>query len=160
MTKPSEYPERMLKALVKVRDCCPAMGVDDPTILPTKWHLARNAGIVSARELELAEKYAVSRNSCFMPQELTVEQEVRRLVGVAGDLDAAMHEMKERGWILTWEDHAWPTKDGLDHGRLLMRTWYRKAFDAVKSDIRTIVVAVITAVIVTIATTLIIQLLD
>ncbi|TET75880.1 MAG: hypothetical protein E3J42_02555 [Dehalococcoidia bacterium] len=46
---------------------------------------------------------------------------------------------------------------GIDHGKWLMRAWYRKAFDAVKGDIRTVVVAIITAIIITVVTILILK---
>jgi len=77
--------------------------------------------------------------------------------------------MKRRGWVEfsdlgvhgKYSPALFPTiPNGIDHAHWLMRPWYRKALDALKGDVRTIVVSVITAVIVTFLTTWLLRILD
>ena len=147
MTKPSEYPERMLKALVKEYDVPGNVSIRRDGMPLTI--LAVRAGIVE--DYETRER---------------ISNTVVRLVygDFPSEIEAALRLIEEAGWVTKLgsasDPSIRPTVEGLRHGRWLLRPRYRKAFDAVKGDVRTVIVALVTATIVTIATTLIIEGLD
>jgi hypothetical protein len=134
--KPSEYPDVILKSLVKAYD-------------DMNNNKARSEGFSFIEILDLAG----------MIQEYST-----------GDIDTKeiynyLHELQANSYIYEsgYADRS-PlyklTREGIRYAYWLMRPWYRKAFDFMKGDVRTIVVSVITALIITVATFFIIRALD
>ncbi len=155
----SKYPEYLLKALVRIRDAYPALIEQDPTSMPSKWELAQKSGIISSNDLELVYEYRITWSSMIGTPETPEDKERTGILRfVDENLDAAVKEMKERGWLsLVWEGGIWPSSDGVDYGRMLMRHWYVKMWDFFKGDVRTALITVITAVVITIITTLVLR---
>jgi hypothetical protein len=134
--KPSEYPDIILKSLVEAYD----------DMSNTK---ARTEGF----------NFLDILNHTGMTNEYA-----------AGDIDTKeiynyLHELQANSYIYEsgYADRS-PlyklTREGIRYAYWLMRPWYRKAFDFMKGDVRTIVVSVITALIITVATFFIIRALD
>jgi len=145
--KPSKYPERILKALVK------------------EYYESGNESI---RRDGMALSILAVRAGIVEDHKTQVQVSNTKVCSSYGDFvsetDAALREMEELGWVKkqgsAGDLYILPTAEGLRHGRWLLLSWYSKAFDAVKAEFRTIIVAVITAAIVSVVTTLIMQLLD
>ena len=142
----SKCAERMLIALVKKYDQDP-WTLSEPGFGLDGWDLAGKAGIISAKKIEEYRRQALS--------------------GYPSDIPEMTSLMKQRGWIEfsdlgaygKYSKALFPTVEGIDHAHQLIRPWYRKALDVLKGDIRTIVVAVITAIVITLLTTWILRLL-
>lgn len=159
--KPGQYPEQMLKTLVKEYE-----GSEDAKV--RAWgmegqKLAIKAGIFSAEVIESALKgYHYEFDVADYSYSSSVD--TRPLM----EINAAVRNMKVRGWITLLsteegvaEDGVYgslkPTPEGMAYAHQIMRPWYHKAWDFFKSDIRTIVVAIITAIIITLLTTLVLR---
>jgi len=142
----SKCAERMLIALVKEYDWNPAM-LSEPGFGLDGFDLAGKAGIISAKKVEEYRKAFFSGYPSGIPVMTTL--------------------MEERDWVEfsdlgTYGEHSkalFPTVEGIDRAHWLMHPWYHKALDALKGDVRTIVVAVITAIVITLLTTWILRLL-
>ncbi len=143
----SKCAEKMLVALVKEYDQN-AFILSEPGFGLDGWDLAAKVGITPAEKVE--------------------EYRQAFLSGCPGDIPEMASLMKRRGWVEfsdlgvygKYSPVLFPKVEGIDHAHWLMRPWYRKALDALKGDIRTIVVAVITAIIITLLTTWILRLLS
>jgi hypothetical protein len=155
--KPGQYPEQMLKTLVKEYESSGDAGVRAWGMEGRK--LVVKAGIFSADVIESALKG------------YQYEFDIGEYVYISNvdtrplkEINAAAEYMQTKGWITlssTEEGMAAdgvygnlkPTPEGIDHAHQIMRPWYRKAWDFFKNDVRTIVVAIITAIIITLLTT-------
>jgi len=81
------------------------------------------------------------------------------------DFPAAFHLLEIRGWAESSELGAYgssspafyPTSAGIDHAHHLMRPWYKRMWDYFEGDIRAIVVAAMTAIVITVITNLILD---
>jgi hypothetical protein len=134
--KPSEYPDVILKSLVKAYD-------------DMNNNKARAEGFSFTEILGLAG----------MRQEYTT-----------GDIDTKeiynyLHDLRTSGYIYEsgYADSSQSyklTREGICYAYWLMRPWYRKAFDFMKGDVRTIVISVITALIITVATFFVLRALN
>ena len=155
----NKYPEYLLRALVRQRDAYPGLAEMDPTFMPSKWELAHKAGLISSKDLKLVYKHHLTSTSMIgSPETPEDEKRIGVLRAVDENLDAAIREMRQRGWLpAVWEGGIWPSTTGVDYGRMLLRPWYCKVWDTVKADARTVVIAVITAIIITVVTTLILR---
>jgi hypothetical protein len=161
--KPVQYPEQMLKTLVKEYEISGAAEVRAWGIEGRE--LAVKAGIFSAEVIESALKgYRYELEFSDYVYSLSVNTQPLM------EINAAVRYMKTKGWItlLSREEPAVeegvysslkPTPEGIDYAHKIMRTWYRQAWDFFRSDVRTIVVAVITAIIITLLTTLVLRVL-
>jgi len=140
--KPIEYPGRMLKVLVKEYDVPQNVSIRcNGMSLIT---LAVKAGIVGDYEA----------------QERISNTAVRSHYGnFVSEIEATLRHIGKEGCVekrgSAADTYILPTVEGLRHGSWLLRPRYRKAFDAVKGDVRTVIVALITAAIVATITTLI-----
>lgn len=162
--KPREYPERMLKGLVKDYELSAdadvrAWGMEGR-------ELAVEAGIFSAEVVKRAlvgYKYEPEMDDYVY----TVGNSDTRFVK---EINAAAAYMKEKGWITVLpagegmaEDGVYsrlkPTSKGIDYAHQIMRPWYRKAWGLLKKDVRTIVVAIVTTIIITVLTNWVLGLL-
>ena len=156
--KPGQYPEQMLKTLVREYEISGDAGVRAWGMEGQK--LAVKAGIFSAKIIERALKgyrydFQVGDYSYSLSN-----PDIQSLI----EINAAARHMQAKGWITLLsaeegvvEDGVYgrlkATPEGIDYGHQIMRPWYRKAWDFFKSDVRTIVVAIITAIIITLLTT-------
>jgi len=135
MTMSRKWALQMLKAIVRVYDSDP-LRFSDPGSALDVWELCIKAGIYAEKDVSLQTFYG---------------SPWRDAVG------AVIDEMKGREWVDTnaafGQIWIWPLPEGIDEGRRLMRPWYQKAWDFFKGDIRTIVITVITALIITVLTT-------
>lgn len=162
--KPGQYPEQMLKTLVKEYESSGDAEVRAWGIEGRK--LAVKAGIFSAKVVESALKgYRYEFDIGDYSYSSSVD--TRSLM----EINAAVRYMQAKGWVTLLpreegvvEDGVYgslkPTPSGIDYAHQIMCPWYRKAWDFFKSDIRTIVVAIITAIIITLLTTLVLRILD
>ena len=162
--KPRQYPEQMLKTLVGEYES--SGGADVRAWGMEGRKLVVEAGIFSAEVMERALK-GYKYDELVGDYVYTVSNPDTRF---AKELNAAARYMKDKGWISILsaeegrvEDGVYsrlkPIPKGIDYAHQIMRPWYRKAWDFFKSDIRTIVVAIITAIIITILTTLVLRIL-
>ncbi len=161
--KPGQYPEQMLKMLVKEYESSEDAKVRAWGIEGRK--LAVKAGIFSAEVIENALKgYRYEFDVADYSYSSSVDTQPLM------EINAAVRHMKVRGWITILpteegvaEDGVYgslkPTPKGVDYAHQIMRPWYRRVWDFLKSDIRTIVVAIITAIIITILTTWVLRIL-
>ena len=161
---PGQYPEKMLKTLVREYEISGDAKVRAWGMEGHK--LAVKAGIFSAEVIERALKgykyyydvgdYSYSGDNPDTPSLM--------------EINAAARHMQDKGWITVSsaeegviEDGVYsrlkPTPEGIDYAHQIMRPWHRKAWDFFRSDIRTIVVAIITAIIITLLTTWVLRLL-
>ena len=154
--KLSEYPNQMLKALVNAYNQYPG-DLSEPNSGMDLWGLAVSADIISREDVSIFHEHWVGGDSTF------------ELHGVVvGDIFAAADERRRRGRMRTVKEEfdeqricvLLPTPEGIDYAKWLMRPWYRKMWDLFKGDVRTIIVTVIIAVIITILTNWILRMLD
>ncbi len=153
--KPSEYPERMLKALVVSFDQYPGE-LSEPGLGFNARGLAASAGIISREEAPVFRDHWERGDSTFEFHGV-----------VASDILAAVDNLEQRKMMrIVWRGTAWESEcallptipKGLEYGRFLNRSWfYRELWYPIKSNIKTVVIAVITAIIITILTTLILK---
>jgi len=141
--KPTEWATQMLRVLILEYNNNPAR-FSDPGQAIDIWELAVKAGIILSEKVSMQNFYSghPSRDA----------------------IDTVIAEMKRREWIdingtfgQTWISRLLPA--GIDEGRRMIRPWYQKAWDFFKSNGRTMVVAVITALIITILTNWILRVL-
>ena len=161
--KPRQYPEQMLKTLVRKYEISADAEV-------RAWgmkgrELAVEAGIFSAEAMERCLKgYEYDYIVCDYAYSVNNPD-----VELAKEINGAAEYMKDKGWISISSAgenmgeegvYSWlkPTPTGIDYAHELMRPWYRKVWDLLKGDIRTIVVAIITATIVTLLANLVLRL--
>lgn len=130
-----DWATRMLKAIIHEYDCNPAR-FSDPGLALDIWELAVKANIFKDKDVSMQNFYS---GHPFRDA-----------------IDTVVDEMKEREWVNTsgtaGQTWIWPLPKGIDEGRRLMRTRYQKVWDFFKGDIRTIIVTIITALIITILT--------
>ena len=160
--EPGQYPERMLKTLVKEYESSEDAGVRAWGIEGRK--LAVKTGIFSAEVIESALK-GYRYDFAIGDYSYSLSVDTQPLMEING----AVRYMQAKGWITLLppedgvEDGVYsilqPTPEGIDYAHQIMRCWYRKAWDFFKSDVRTIVVAVITAIIITLLTTWVLRVL-
>ena len=127
--KPSEYLERMLKALVKEYD------------VPGNESIRRNGMPVTT----LAIKAGIVEH--YENQQLTSNTPGPTIYGdFPSETEANLRIMEERGWVEKLgppnDVYVRPTDEGLHHGKWLLRPWYLKALDPVRA-IRAIYVATV-----------------
>ena len=161
--KPGQYPEQMLKTLVKEYESSEDAEVRAWGMEGRK--LAVKAGIFSAEVIESALKgYRYELEFSDYVYSLSVNTQPLM------EINAAVKYMRAKGWItlLSQEEPAVeegvysslkPTPEGIDYAHKIMRPWYRKAWNFFKSDVRTIVVAVITTIIITLLATWVLRIL-
>jgi hypothetical protein len=79
------------------------------------------------------------------------------------DIPVFIAEMKAREWVTQYQSEEGyhtviePTPKGIDEGRRLLRPRYIKMWDFMKGDVRTVIVAGITAVVVAVVTALVMR---
>ena len=129
--KPSEYPERVLKALVKEYDS----NLEIRSNGMAEDSLAGKAGVVD----DYTEEIIPNKKWTYGPFQLEMHAAIR----VLEDAKYVTAEWSGSDTLIK------PTYEGLDHARWLMRPWYRKISDYFKGDIRTIVIAVVIALLTT-----------
>jgi hypothetical protein len=133
--RPMEWAARMLKVLICEYEDNPAR-FSDPGQAIDIWELAVKAGIISGEKVSMQDFYS---GHPFRDA-----------------IDTVIAEMKRREWISTDSTFAqtWVflLPAGIDEGRRIIRPWYRKVWDFFKGDVRTIIIAVITALIITLLT--------
>jgi hypothetical protein len=141
--KPSEYPERMLKALVKEYD------------MPENASIRANgmALAILAAEAGIVKDYET--------QERISNTEVRYSYdNFFPEIVATLGLMERAGWVEKRGSAAdlciLPTVEGLCHGRFLNRSWcYREIWHPIKSDVRTVFIAIIIVILTSIVINLI-----
>ncbi len=138
--KPSEYPERMLKTLVKEYDV--------PENVDIRYNgmelsiLAADAGIVSDYKTEerVSNNHVRYTYDDFFP-------EIMATIGI----------MEKAGWVekqgSASDLRILPTVEGLRHARWLLQPYHVKAWLAIRSDLRTVFIAIV----ITILTALIVK---
>ena len=129
--KPNEYPERILKALVREYDRdvkVRSYGITEAT-------LAVKAGVFD----DYTEEIIPNKKWTHGPFELEMHATIRVLE------DAKYVTVEDSGADRLIK----PTYEGLVHARWLMRPWIQEVWDYHKGDIRTTVFAVIAALLTT-----------
>ena len=129
MTKPSEYPERMLKVLVKEYD------------VPENVSIRRNGMALTT----LAVRVGIVED--YENQERTSDTAVRSTYGdFVSEIMASLRVMEGREWVEKLgppnDVYVRLTDEGYHHGKWLLRHWYLKALDPVRV-IRAIYVATV-----------------
>jgi len=137
----------MLAALVKEYEQHP-WRLSEPGYGLDAWDLAAKARIIPDGKVEEYRQAFLSGS----PEDITEMASLIERRGWAKSSDLGAYARHSRA--------LWPTPEGIDHAHWLMRPWHRKALDALKGDMRTVVVAVITAIIITLLTTWILRLLS
>lgn len=141
--RPIEWATRMLRVLIREYENNPAR-FSDPGQAIDIWELAVKAGIISDKKVGKQDFYS---GHPFRDA-----------------IDAVIGEMKRREWIgiggTFGETWVFPLPAGIDEGRRIIRPWYRKAWDFFKGDVRTIVIAVITALVITLLTNWLLRVLS
>ncbi len=140
----SKCAEKLLVALVREFELNPAE-LNEPGFGLDGWDLAWKAGVILKKEADLRRQNI----SCGAMDDLAVAFSVITTRDWAKASDVGAHGK--------YSPALWPTPKGIDHAHELMRPWYRKALDAFAGDARTIVVAVVTALIISVITNLIIS---
>lgn len=162
--KPSQYPEQMLKTLVREYEISGDAELRAWGIEGRK--LAVKAGIFSDEVIKRGLKGYWYNDEVGDYSYSLSNVDTRSLI----EISAAVRYMQAKGWITlssagngVAENSIYGrlnlTPDGIDYAHQIMRPWYRKAWDFFKSDVRTIVVAIITAIIITLLTTWILRIL-
>lgn len=139
--KPSEYPERVLKALVREYNSevnVRSNGITEPT-------LAVKSGVFE----DYTEEIIPNKKWTHGPFQL----EMRAAIRVLEDAKYITVEGSGVDRLIK------PTHKGLVHARWLMRPWHHKIWDYLKGDVRTIAVAAITALLTAVLTYWVLQLL-
>ena len=138
--KPSEYPDRMLKELVKSYDTPENVSVRRNGLALTE--LAVSAGIV--KDYEIKEKIS-NTEVCYEYGDFFSE------------IMATIDIMEKAGWVekrgSASDLHILPTLEGLLHARWLLQPYHVKAWLAIRSDLRTVFIAIV----ITILTALIVK---
>ncbi len=122
------------------------------------------ARVVGVNEKELVIKAGI------LPEEVVREDFWAYYNEHQSEIRRALEELEAREWVthsvdtkygdgivMLWDGIRLKPPKGIDYCERLMRPWYRKALDAIKGDLRTIVVAIIISVVITVVTNLILR---
>lgn len=108
----------------------------------------------------LYRRYSSTGQTCMAQQDLNIEF-AAKTVDTKDYSEAyfrAIDIMVDRGWVShVHRGDIVLLSPGIDHARWLMRPWYVKMWDFFKGDVRTIVVAIVSAVVITIVTNLVLR---